>query len=88
MTNCQFLETLVDRKQKNIKKKKKKKLKKFSKKKDFKIIMQSKNSTIDYLEVTLNLNDGIYHLSHKPNEDTTYMNVKSDHPPQITRKIN
>ena len=33
------------------------------------------------------MNDGTYHPFHKPNEKTTYIHVKSDHPPQIIKKI-
>ena len=42
---------------------------------------------VDYLDVALNLNDGTYHPFHKPNEETTYIHVKSDHPSQIIKKI-
>ena len=42
---------------------------------------------VDYLDVTLNLNDGTYRPSHKPNEEATYIHVESDYPPQIIKKI-
>ena len=42
---------------------------------------------VDYLDVTLNLNDGTYCPFHKPNEETTYIHVESDHSPQIIKKI-
>ena len=38
---------------------------------------------VDYLGVTLNLNDGTYCPFHKPNKETTYIHVESDHPLQI-----
>ena len=41
----------------------------------------------DYLDVTLHLNDGTYRPFHKPNEETTSIHIKSDHPPQIIKKI-
>ena len=41
----------------------------------------------DYLDVTLNLNDGTYRPFHKPNEETTYIHIESDHPSQIIKKI-
>ena len=47
--------------------------------------MQSEKSY--YLDVTLNLNDGTYRPFNKPNEKTTYILVKFDHPPQIIQKI-
>ena len=33
------------------------------------------------------MNDGTYLPFHKPNEETTYIHVESDHLPQIIRKI-
>ena len=43
--------------------------------------------TVDYLDVTLNLNDITYLPFNKPNEGTSYIHVESDHPPQIIKKI-
>ena len=42
---------------------------------------------IDYLDVTVNSNDGTYRPFHQRNEETTYIHVESDHPPQIIKKI-
>ena len=42
---------------------------------------------VDYLYLTLYLDDGTYHLFHKPNEETTYMHIESDHSPQIIKNI-
>ena len=42
---------------------------------------------VDYLGVTLNLNDGTYRPFHKPNEKITYIHVESNHTPQILKKI-
>ena len=42
---------------------------------------------VDYLDVTLSLNDSTYRPFHKPNEEITYAHVESDHPPQIIKKI-
>ena len=39
---------------------------------------------VHYSEVTLN--DGTYHLFRKPNEEITYIYVKSDHPLKLSRK--
>ena len=38
---------------------------------------------VNYLDVTLNLNDGSYRPYKKPNEETNYINVNSDQPPSI-----
>ena len=34
---------------------------------------------VNYLGVTLNLNDGSYRPYKKPNEETNYIHVNSDH---------
>ena len=82
MTDSQFLGTLVDNKQKNFKKKKW-----FKKDNGLQIIIKCNLKIVDYLDVTLNLTDGTYHLFHKHNEETTFIHVESDHPLQIVKKI-
>ena len=77
MTDCQFLGTLVDNKQKN----KKNNPKKFFNDKGLQIIIKCNLKIVDYLDVTLNLNDGTYRAFHKPNEETTYIHVECDHAP-------
>ena len=42
---------------------------------------------VNYLDVTLNLNDGSYRPYKKPNEETNYIHVNSDHPPSILKKL-
>ena len=46
--------------------------------------MQSK--VVDYLDVTLNLNNGAYRPFHKLNEETTYIYVKSDYPAHLQQR--
>ena len=46
--------------------------------------MQSK----DYLDITLNLNDGTYRPFHKPNKETTYIHLEIGYPSQIVKKRN
>ena len=81
----------VTRRKKRKKKKKnpqtQKTIWKFFKYKALQIIIKCDLKIVDYLVVTLNLNDGTYRPFHKPNEETTYIHVKSDHPPQIIKKI-
>ena len=55
--------------------------------KGLQIIIKCNLKIVDYLDLTLNLNDGTYHPFHKTNEETTYIHVESDHPPQIIKKI-
>ena len=42
---------------------------------------------VDYLDVTLNLNDGTYKPYRKPNDETSYIHAKSNHPPNIIKQI-
>ena len=42
---------------------------------------------VNYLDVTLNLNDGSYRPYKKPNDETNYIHVNSDHPPSILRQL-
>ena len=41
----------------------------------------------NYLGITLNLNDGSYRPYRKPNEETNYIHINSDHPPSIIKEI-
>ena len=58
MTHCQFLGTLVDDKQKKIKKT----IQNIFKDKGLQIIIKCYLKIVDYLDVALNLNDGTYAL--------------------------
>ena len=40
------------------------------------------NKVVDYLHVTFNLNNGTYKPYHKPDDNVTYVNVQSNHPPK------
>ena len=42
---------------------------------------------VNYLDVTLNLNDGSYHPYKKPNDEINYIHVNSDHPPSILKQL-
>ena len=42
---------------------------------------------VNYLDVTLNLNNGSYRPYKKPNEETNYIHVHSDHPPSILKQL-
>ena len=41
----------------------------------------------NYLDITLNLNDGSYHPCRKPNEETNYIHISLNHPPSIIKEI-
>ena len=65
----------------------KKIIQKVFKNKGLQMIIKCNLKIVDYLDVPLNLNDGTYRPCHKPNEETTYLHVESDYPPQIIKKI-
>ena len=53
-----------------------------------KITIECKKKICDFLDVTLNLNDGSYQPCVKPNNIPVYVNAKSNHPKSsIKRKI-
>ena len=79
ITDCQLLRTLMG----NIQKKHKKVIQNIFK--DLQIIIRCK--IVDNLDVTLNLNDGVYRPFHKSNRETTYIHVESGHPSQIIKNI-
>ena len=41
----------------------------------------------NYLDITLDLNDGSYRPYRKPNEETKYIHISSDHQPSIIKEI-
>ena len=51
------------------------------------IVIQCNRTSVDYLDVTLNLMDGTYRPFHKPNNETNYVHVQSNHPPNILKQI-
>ena len=67
--------------------KRKKRFLKLFKDKNLEIIVQNNLKITIYLNITLNLNDGSYHCYRKPNEETNYIHVISDHHPSITKEI-
>ena len=42
---------------------------------------------VDYLDATLNLNDGSHRPFHKPNDELLYIHSESNHPPAIIKQL-
>ena len=42
---------------------------------------------VDYLDITFDLNTGSYRPYRKPNNNTRYINARSNHPPSILKQI-
>lgn len=53
----------------------------------FRITINAGLRTTNFLDVTLNLRTNNYHPFRKPNSQTQYINIKSNHPPHIKRAI-
>ena len=51
------------------------------------IIIECNLKVANYLDVTFNLNDGSYRLYRKPNDETHYTHIQSDHPLSITKQL-
>ena len=65
----------------------KKKLQILFKEYDLEIIAESNQKIVNYLDVTLNLNDGTFRSYHKPVDQMQYIHAESNHPPNIIKHI-
>ena len=52
-----------------------------------KITIQTNLKIVNYLDVTFNLTDGSYYPYRKPNNLPQYINIKSNHPPNIIKQL-
>ena len=52
-----------------------------------KIVIKCNLKVVNYLDATFNLNDGSYKPYKKPNDETLYINAKSNHPPNIIKQL-
>ena len=86
MTDWQFLKIQAAQSEKI-----KKTFQRMFKNKGLDITINCNMKIVKYLGVTLNLNDGSYRPYKKPNEETNYIHVNSDHllplPPSILKQI-
>ena len=53
----------------------------------FKTEKKTNLHTVDFLDVTFNLLDGTYKPYKKPNDQLLYINISSNHPPQIIKQL-
>ena len=65
----------------------KKDITKLFKQHKLKITIQTNMKQVDFLDVTLNLNNGEYSPYSKPNSKPTYIHIHSNHPPSIIKQI-
>ena len=59
----------------------------FPEKFGLKITITTNLKTVNFLDVTLNLCTGKYQPYKKPNDTPTYINVNSNHPPNIIKAL-
>ena len=72
---------------KNISGPESERIKSIFKENELDIIIECKKKEVDYLDITINLNDGTYKPYHKPDNNIQYINVESNHPPNIIKQI-
>ena len=65
----------------------KKKIQQIFKDKGLEAVIQCNRKIVDYLDITFNLNDGSFRPCRKPEDETLYINVDSDHPPSILKQL-
>ena len=51
------------------------------------VIIDCNQKIVNYLDVTLNLIDGSYKPYHKPDNNIQYINIESNHPPNIIKQL-
>ena len=51
------------------------------------IIIECNKKVVDFLDVTFNLKDGTYKPYQKPDNKISYINVQSNHPPNIIKQL-
>ena len=52
-----------------------------------KITIEANLKAVNFLDVTLNLDTGLYQPYRKPNDQTRYVHAQSNHPPAITKNL-
>ena len=55
--------------------------------KGLEITIKCNQKITDFLDVTLDLNDGTYKPYRKPEDETNYVHAESDHPPTILKQL-
>ena len=53
----------------------------------FQIEIETNLKEVNFLDVTFNLNSGLYKPYKKPNDQLFYAKTSSDHPPQVIKQL-
>ena len=83
MMDSRSLKTFRVHKAKKIKKD----FQKLFKKHDLEIVVECNMKIVNYLDVTFDLNTGTFKPYHKPGNEINYVNVNSNHPPNVIKQI-
>ena len=65
----------------------KKSFQKIFREKGLELVIQCNKKVVNYLDTTFDLSDGSYRPYRKPDDETSYINVDSDHPPAVIKQI-
>ena len=65
----------------------KKDIQKLFKENELDIVIQCNMKTVNYLDVTLNLENSTYRPYQKENNQIKYINIESNHPPSIIKQL-
>ena len=65
----------------------KKNIQKLFKENQLDIVIQCNMKTVNYLDVTLNLENSTYRPYQKENNQIKYINIESNHPPSIIKQL-
>ena len=65
----------------------KKDIQKMFKENELDIVIQCNMKTVNYLDVTLNLENSTYCPYQKENNQIKYINIESNHPPSIIKQL-
>ena len=65
----------------------KKDIQKLLKENELDIVIQCNMKTVNYLDVTLNLENPAYRPYQKENNQIKYINIESNHPPAIIKQL-
>ena len=65
----------------------KKEFQRILREKGLEAVLECNKKVVDYLDVTLNLNDGSHKPYRKPDDEINYIHAESDHPPNIIKQL-
>ena len=65
----------------------KKEFQRIFREKGLEIVIECNKKIVDYLDVTLNLNNGRYKPYRKPGDEINYIHTRSDHPKSIIKQL-